>query len=65
MAVHPVKVRLIGQKKKCYQIEFPEFPVPVEVSEGIYQRMLRSKYYEFTKGKKATGIEKLKRKSVA
>jgi len=65
MAVNPVKVRLIGQKKEYYQIEFPELPVPVEVSEAIYQRMLHSNEYEFTNGIKRIKMEELKRKSVA
>lgn len=65
MAITPVKVRLIGQKKEYYQIEFPELSVPVEVSEVIYQRMLHSNEYEFTNRTKIINMGKHKRKSVA
>ena len=43
-----VKVKLMGKKKECYQIKFPNVPILVEVNEDLYQRMLDSKEYNFS-----------------
>ena len=42
-----VKVKLMGKKKDCYQIKFPNVPILVEVNEDLYHRMLHSKEYNF------------------
>lgn len=65
MAVNTIKVRLIGQNKEYYQIEFPELTIPVNVSEEIFEKMLHSKDYEFAESEKIRDIEMQNRKSVA
>jgi len=52
MKNEPVKVSLIGieenhQGLACYQIQFPNLNIPINVNEDLYQKMLHSRQYIF------------------
>ena len=49
MKKKPVKVRLIEKNGDSYQIQFPNLKIPVTVDENLYNKMLHSTEYEFSK----------------
>ena len=43
----PIQVRVVGKNQEFYKIQFPNLPIPVQVNDDLYQRMLKSKQYNF------------------